>query len=240
MNESFVFYKSFADAIAELPAEQYKAVMIALTTYALNGEEPEVNDPFVKALLTLMKPQIDANNRRRDAGQKGGKQSQANGKQSEASTEQSEANAKQSEASDKQTQANTEQSEASGKQSEASDEQTQANVNVNVNVNANANTSCAREVKPAVQEKLDEYFEYLEDLDQKPVTVKARNVIVQKLVSITDIEVKQLQLIDEAMKNGWHNVYERGEPSAGKAKDGQQGEAQDLDAWLNAQVKAVL
>lgn len=227
---SFVFYKSFADAIADLPAEQYKAVMIALTTYALEDEEPKFDDPFVKALFTLMKPQIDANQRRREAGRKGGEQ--ASVKQIEANAEQDEANLKQN--------------EASVKQNEASVKQNEANVNVNANVNANANVSKSNDLdsaharKTPVEEKLEEYFDYLEELDRKPLSTKARNVIAQKLVSITDIESKQLQLIDEAMKNGWHNVYERGDPSAGKAKNGIQGEVTDLDAWLIKQTQAAL
>ena len=72
------------------------------------------------------------------------------------------------------------------------------------------------------------------------MTLKARNVITQKLVGITDIESEQIRLIDIAMENGWHNVYERGEPSAGKAKDGQQGDTKDLDSWLNAQARAAI
>lgn len=92
MNESFVFYKSFADAIDELPAEQYKAVMTALTKYALDGIEPDLSDPFVKALFTLMKPQVDANNKRRESGRKGGKTAQANTEQSQASDKQTQAN----------------------------------------------------------------------------------------------------------------------------------------------------
>lgn len=252
---SFVFYKSFADAIADLPAEQYKAIMIALTTYALEDEEPKLDDPFVKALFTLMKPQIDANQRRREAGRKGGeqasvKQIEANAEQDEANLKQDEANLKQNEANAKQSEASFKQNEASAKQSEANVKQSEANVNVNANVNANANVSKSSDLDGAqahepsvgrrVRNKLIDYFVYLEALDQKPLSAFARKVITQKLVSITDVESKQLQLIDEAMKNGWRNVYERGDPSAGKAKNGIQGEATDLDAWLIKQTQAAI
>ena len=71
MSESFVFYKSFADAIRELPAEQYKAVMVALSDYALAGVIPEEMDPVLRGFFLLMKPQIDANNARRENGRKG-------------------------------------------------------------------------------------------------------------------------------------------------------------------------
>ena len=40
MRDSFVFYRSFADAIAGLPSEEYKKVMQAIIGYALDGTEP--------------------------------------------------------------------------------------------------------------------------------------------------------------------------------------------------------
>lgn len=77
MNESFVFYRSFADAIRELPAEQYKEVMIALADYALDGIEPcaATMSPITNMVFTLVKPQIDANTKRRESGRKGGRPS---------------------------------------------------------------------------------------------------------------------------------------------------------------------
>lgn len=72
MNEGFVFYQSFADALEALPAEDYKECVSALCKYAINGEEPETDNPFVKMFFTLARPQVDANNKRREAGKNGG------------------------------------------------------------------------------------------------------------------------------------------------------------------------
>ena len=69
--ESFVFYRSFADALEDLPAEQFKEVMMALCAYGLDGTMPELEDPTSMAMLKLMKPQIDANQKRREAGRRG-------------------------------------------------------------------------------------------------------------------------------------------------------------------------
>ena len=80
MSESFVFYKSFADAIRELPAEQYKAVMVALSDYALAGVIPEEMDPVLRGFFLLMKPQIDANNARRENGRNGAKYGKLGGR----------------------------------------------------------------------------------------------------------------------------------------------------------------
>lgn len=165
MNESFVFYKSFADAIENLPAEQYKAIVVALTTYALNGEEPDLSDPYVKALFTLMKPQVDANNRKREAGRKGGEQNQANPKLNEANPKQNEAKGKQNEANPKQNQANPKQNEANVNVNA----NVNANDNENANVNANANENVNANVSPSGEkEKTDS----IESVQKKRFTIE--------------------------------------------------------------------
>lgn len=236
MNESFVFYRSFAEAIEDLPAEQFKAIMVALSHYALDGEELDNSDPIVKAMLTLMRPQIDANNRRRESGSKGGKQNKATPKQSEANSKQSEANSKQTEASTKQT-------EATPKQSEAN---VNANANVNVNANANVNNNArAREegletadLTVKVRKSLNEYFDTLEKLNQRPLIVAKRQNIVKKLLSISQDEKKQIELIDTARKNGWQNVYsENSKAEAKKERFGIQ-RSNDLDKLIAAQIAA--
>ena len=123
MNESFVFYRSFSEAMRELPAEQFKAIQIALEDYALYGIVPEDLDPMLKGYFLLMKPQIDANNSRRENGRKGG-------------------------STPKQKQAN----ESKSKQTEAKESKPKANANVNANANDNANEKSKRFVPPSVEE----------------------------------------------------------------------------------------
>lgn len=72
MSEGFIFYKSFADSLEALPAEDYKECVSALCKYAIDGEEPETDNPFVKMFFALARPQVDANNKRREAGKNGG------------------------------------------------------------------------------------------------------------------------------------------------------------------------
>lgn len=72
MADSFVFYRSFHEAIAELPREQYGNILFAVNEYALNGVEPELSG-VEKTIFTLIKPQIDANNRRKSGGALGGR-----------------------------------------------------------------------------------------------------------------------------------------------------------------------
>ena len=75
MSDSFVMYRSFHESLKELSREQYGNVMFAINEYALNGTETELSG-VERAVFMLMKPQIDANNRRRDNGKSGGRPKQ--------------------------------------------------------------------------------------------------------------------------------------------------------------------
>ncbi|MBR7186895.1 MAG: hypothetical protein IKD43_05375 [Clostridia bacterium] len=72
MRESFIFYASFYEAIKELADNSQLAVLRALIAYAVCGEEPQLSGAE-RAVFLLMKPQIDANNRRYENGKRGGK-----------------------------------------------------------------------------------------------------------------------------------------------------------------------
>lgn len=67
-----IFYESFYEAIRELPDADRLAAYDAICKYGCTGEEPEVSG-VVKVVFTLVKPQIDANERRAATGKKGGR-----------------------------------------------------------------------------------------------------------------------------------------------------------------------
>lgn len=69
MRESAIFYRSFYEAIKELPAENKAEVYEAVFEYALNLNEVELSG-IGKTIFTLIKPQIDANIRRFKNGSK--------------------------------------------------------------------------------------------------------------------------------------------------------------------------
>jgi len=70
--ESFIFYRSFYEALTGMSKEKQADCLMAIANYALNGEEPELT-PEVRLFFTLVKPQIDANNQRFLNGKKGGR-----------------------------------------------------------------------------------------------------------------------------------------------------------------------
>ena len=73
LRESFVFYKSFYEAIRGLPRDIQGEIYTAIMEYGLYGEEPVCLKPIARCIFTLVKPQIDANNARYENGRKGGR-----------------------------------------------------------------------------------------------------------------------------------------------------------------------
>lgn len=71
--DSFVFYRSFIDALHQLPDDTERMKIInAMTSYALDGEEIPL-DGYLKGYFNLIKPQLDANIKKRINGKKGGR-----------------------------------------------------------------------------------------------------------------------------------------------------------------------
>lgn len=70
--DSFIFYRSFFEAAEPLAAKDKLALFEAITKYALNGDLPELT-PIARAMFTLIKPQLDANQKKYLNGTKGGR-----------------------------------------------------------------------------------------------------------------------------------------------------------------------
>lgn len=74
IRDSFVFYKSFADAISEMPQEYQLRAYEVIISYALTGDLPDESEPWaVRAIFQVCKANIDANNKRYVDGHKGGR-----------------------------------------------------------------------------------------------------------------------------------------------------------------------
>nr|DAK78066.1 MAG TPA: replication protein O [Caudoviricetes sp.] len=78
-NESFIFYASFHEALSSLDDAQYGKIMRIINDYAIFGIVPELHG-IEKMAFTLIKPQLDANNTKRnnylqstENGKKGGR-----------------------------------------------------------------------------------------------------------------------------------------------------------------------
>jgi len=69
--DSFIFYRSFAKALKHLPNDDRLKIFDAITNYSLDGEEPEL-EGISLGFWELIKPQLQANNKRFSNGAKGG------------------------------------------------------------------------------------------------------------------------------------------------------------------------
>ena len=73
MRSGFVFYRSWFEAVKNLPREMQGEVLTSIIEYGLNGETTGSLKPITSAMLAMVKPQIDANNKRMENGSKGGR-----------------------------------------------------------------------------------------------------------------------------------------------------------------------
>jgi hypothetical protein len=117
MRDSCIFYRSFFEALKDLPPETRANLYDAIFEYSLNGTEIELSGIEV-TIFRLVKPQLDANNKRFENGCK------PKNKQTGSKTE----------AKDKQT----------GSEIEAN---VNVNENDNENVNPNANENSKTDVR---------------------------------------------------------------------------------------------
>ena len=81
--DSFIFYRSFYEAIKEVPAEAQLQIYKAISIYALEQEEIELSG-IAKAIFSLVKPQLDANYQKYENGKQTKSKSKAKNKQTES------------------------------------------------------------------------------------------------------------------------------------------------------------
>ncbi len=80
----FTFYKSYWDAIEELPAKSQLPILKAIIRYALFGEEPTSLSSVCRAVFLLVKPTLDSSRKKAASGKQGGKSAKASSKQNES------------------------------------------------------------------------------------------------------------------------------------------------------------
>lgn len=135
MTDSFVFYRSFQECLEHVDDATYRRIMTAITTYALNDETPSLQG-LELAVFIAIKPQIDANIKRRENGKLGGRSAQVKTTQPEiATTYIEETSANHAEPNRNQNKANL----TKANQSEPNPNQAEPNVNANETENENVN-----------------------------------------------------------------------------------------------------
>lgn len=139
--DSFIFYRSFYEAIQDLPKENQLELYNAIAQYSLNFEEPALNG-LSNTIFKLIKPQLDANTKRFINGKKGAEHGKKGGRPKNEKP----------------------QNNPTGDKENNPTETPNKNVNVNKNVNKNNN-----ENKPIVQNEnhFDEFWKHYTPIEQQ-------------------------------------------------------------------------
>ena len=84
--DSFIFYRSFYEAIKEVPEDAQLQIYKAISIYALEQEEIELTG-IARAIFSLVKPQLDANYKKYENGKQTKNKMKTKDKQNESKIE---------------------------------------------------------------------------------------------------------------------------------------------------------
>lgn len=174
MRDSFIFYRSFQDAIDECSQEDQLTIYKAIANYALDRKEPELSG-VAKVCWVLIKPQLDANWKRYDNGCKGGNHGSKGG------APKGNRNAYKGKTTPKQPQNNPIAVEKTTPNN---------NVNDNVNLNDNKNDKDIIETKVSTKRETKRFT--------KPTLEELKNYIAENSYTV-DAE----RFLDYYESNGW-------------------------------------
>ena len=177
--DSFIFYRSFYEAISELPKENQADTYNAIMQYALNQEEIKLTG-ISKAIFSLVKPQLDANYKKYE-----------NGKQKKSKTE----------AKHKQIKSKT-------KTNVNENVNDNENVNVNDNDNENVSDSCVdglQEIINFYNENIGLITPYGLEVLSDYAKEMPYDVIIYAMKKAVEANVRTIQYIKGTLNN-WQNA----------------------------------
>lgn len=206
--DSFIFYRSFYEAISELPKENQADSYNAIMRYALDQEEIELTG-ISKAIFSLVKPQLDANYKKYE-----------NGKQKKSKTEAKQKQTK----SKKVTNVNV-------------NENVNVNDNVNVNVNDNdkVSDSCVDGLQKIIDFYNENIglitpygVEVLEDYSKDMPT----DLIIYAMQISVEANKRTIKYI-KAILNNWQKAGIRTLVQAKDENHKKKNESKEIEEWLN-------
>lgn len=206
--DSFIFYRSFYEAISELPKENQADSYNAIMRYALDQEEIELTG-ISKAIFSLVKPQLDANYKKYE-----------NGKQKKSKTE----------AKQKQTK-----SKKIANVNENVNVNDNVNVNVNVNDNDKVSDSCVDGLQKIIDFYNENIglitpygVEVLEDYSKDMPT----DLIIYAMQISVEANKRTIKYI-KAILNNWQKAGIRTLVQAKDENHKKKNESKEIEEWLN-------
>lgn len=204
--DSFIFYRSFYEAISELPKENQADSYNAIMRYALDQEEIELTG-ISKAIFSLVKPQLDANYKKYE-----------NGKQKKSKTEAKQKQTK----SKKVTNVNV-------------NDNVNENVNVNVNDNDNVSDSCVDGLQKIIDfynENIGLITPYgVEVLGDYSKDMPTDLIIYAMQISV-ESNKRTIKYI-KAILNNWQKAGIRTLVQAKDENHKKKNENKEIEEWLN-------
>lgn len=204
--DSFIFYRSFYEAISELPKDNQADSYNAIMRYALDQEEIELTG-ISKAIFSLVKPQLDANYKKYE-----------NGKQKKSKTE-----AKQKQTKSKKV-ANVNENV-----------NVNDNVNVNVNDNDKVSDSCVDGLQKIIDFYNENIglitpygVEVLEDYSKDMPT----DLIIYAMQISVEANKRTIKYI-KAILNNWQKAGIRTLVQAKDENHKKKNESKEIEEWLN-------
>jgi DnaD/phage-associated family protein len=204
--DSFIFYRSFYEAISELPKENQADSYNAIMKYALDQEEIELTG-ISKAIFSLVKPQLDANYKKYE-----------NGKQ------------KKSKAEAKQKQTKSKKVTNVNENVNVND-----NVNVNVNDNDKVSDSCVDGLQKIIDFYNENIglitpygVEVLEDYSKDMPT----DLIIYAMQISVEANKRTIKYI-KAILNNWQKAGIRTLVQAKDENHKKKNENKEIEEWLN-------
>lgn len=79
--KQFTFYRSYYDAIQELPKKDQSAIILAVCAYAIYETEPVGLSAAASTAFKLIRPTLDSGRKKAQSGKQGGSKMKANDKQ---------------------------------------------------------------------------------------------------------------------------------------------------------------
>lgn len=182
----FTFYRSYYDALKNLPKKEQTAVILAICAYALDNEEPNLQGT-ASAIFTLIRPTLDAGRRKAMGGKNG--TPKKDGRKIEERYEEDAVKEKEKEV-EKEVEIEKEVEKEIEKKPAAPDAFAQF---------------------AAGDDRLLESLKGFEEMRKKqknPLTERAKKILVTSLKKLSEDPDTQIQIIDQSVANGWKGFYE--------------------------------
>jgi|DEB0MinimDraft_6_1074348.scaffolds.fasta_scaffold63744_2 hypothetical protein len=188
--DSFIFYRSFYEAIKSLPEKEQLEIYNAIAEYSLNFNEMQLEKSLSKTIFILIKPQLDANNKRYIAGQKGAEHGKKGGRPKKQKP----------------------QNNPIGDKKNYPKETPNKNDNVNVEcIMKNDNKECKSksELPDFINPEIFKDFKNMRKKMKKEMTERAEKMIIKKLKGFEELTSGDANIaLEQSILKNYTDVYE--------------------------------